>query len=391
MARNTVKSLHDLNEVPEITDPSAMDLVIEDDIEAGILAELNASPEDINWRFRVSRVLGAARNGMTEPQLFEGDASVMKGLADKLRDEYGTGKYRVRVLKNNKLYRRFDVEVEALSRQTQPTNNSPSEMATVLAAIERQNDRIMQLLERQTIQQPASIPVPSNPFEGIQQIASVMVSLKDLMGPKTDPTMSTVDAIMKGVELAKAVTEGNGGGGETSWMDLINSWIKSPMAAEMAKQTQQQQQPVRAIPQRPMPSEPGAPKEQVRQQPNPNDAEQMQAQIRSSLLYLCQIAAKNGNPELYAEWVLDNWPRHMVIAVLQQPNALQLAAQLAPETQPYMFWFKKLIEEIGLAIKDEAEEAATHVADASPDISPVQPIGNPGWGGGGEDNIEDDV
>jgi hypothetical protein len=97
---------------------------------------------------------------------------------------------------------------------------------------------------------------------------------------------------------------------------------------------------------------------------------------------LIPLAARGSDPRLYAEVVLDSWPREVIVSVLQQPNPIQLMQQLVPESVPYVPWFQKLIAEIKEMMNDAG--ASESASDASPDLSPVQPIGNTGWVGGGE-------
>lgn len=387
MARG-VKLASELNELVEGQEP-LIEGEQEDETELDILNEMNASPGDVTWWFRVSRVLGSARNGVTEPRLFEGDATVMKGLADRLRDDHGSGKYRVRVLRNNRLYRRFDMDIEAPAKPVQPERSS--EMATVLTAFQQQAERTNQLLERLLTppQNPFSqVPaVPQNPFQGIKEIAGVMTELRAMMQPASSPVEATMNAFIKGVEVAKGLSPENDSG-ETNIMDIIKEAVRGAMpvlidqARQSGVQVPQSSQEVKPLP---------SPQTQQSTPQAPDANAQMVQEVRQTILYLCGKAQQNADQELYAEWILDNWPRERIVGILGQTNAIPLLLQIVPEAQPFLPWFQKLIAEIKEILQDEAEAPMpVGSSGVSSNASPVSNFGNPGRHSGGGSDFEDD-
>lgn len=360
-----------------------------------ILAELGATPGDDNWRFTVSHVLGSSRDGVKEPQIYEGDASIIEGLHTRLREEFGGGRFRVRVYKNKRLYRRQDIEVASPPRPTQQAAPQ-SDMTAVLAAMERQNQSMREMFQQfLTTQKPLAPALPVNPFEGIQQIAATMSSLSQMFMPKTDPTMTTVDALLKGVELAAKVRGDDGGGddGDVSLMAVVRDVIKGPIGEKIGEVVASQmtlgqmQKPLPKAVRLPPKEKTATPQEQPAPVQEPDANATAQNFLRKEILYLVTRAQNNSDPIQYAEWVMDNWPRELLINVTATPNLLAVMNAQVPETVPYTGWFKQLIDELGELVKDaiEAEKEITPDAPGAP-ASTVNPDGNPGGGGRRQDN-----
>lgn len=392
MARN-VKIASELNELVEQSEP-LIEGEQEDETELDILNEMNASPGDVTWWFRVSRVLGSARNGVTEPRLFEGDATVMKGLADRLRDDHGSGKYRIRVLRNNRLYRRFDMDIEAPARPSAPPER-PSEMQAVLSAIEKQNERLIAFMERQTQQQQAP-PVPQNPLvtfnpmQQIKDIAGVMAELRAMM-PQQNTQLDVVNAILKGVELANGLNSEKGSG-ETSWIDIIRDVVRNPQALGMlvsaSPNPQPNSQPNLQIP---LPNQtPPAPQTANPASQVSDPAAQIQMKIRNDILYLCQVAQRQGDVELYADWISDNWPPDWIAGMCNNPDSLQLLYTFEPAAKSFEPWFKNLFD----LLKEIHNPMPTPASGTTPNVASATSTGNPGshpgWSGRDAGNAETD-
>jgi hypothetical protein len=346
-----------------------------------------AGQTDERWFFTVCKYDKDAPQG--EYRVIRSQTLAELGdIDDRLRDGYGTGKYGIKVYRipkgTNKqvLFKRWDIGVMAAAKPA-VIQQAPSEMGAVLAAFDKLNSRMEAMFLRQL--QPATpAAAVSDPINAVTQIVAAMKGLNDMMGPKTDPATSMGAAILQGIEIAnKARGEVSGEGGETSWMDLIREFIKNGGVEIMSRQQPmngvKQPTPQKIAP--PFPAPVPTPAQPAPQPMKPNE-QQVLANARQGIMSLIPLAARGSDPRLYAEVVLDSWPREVIVSVLQQPNPIQLMQQLVPESVPYVPWFQKLIAEIKEMMNDAG--ASESASDASPDLSPVQPIGNTGWVGGGE-------
>jgi hypothetical protein len=350
-----------------------------------ILAAAGQSPEDVRWKCSVLRV---EKHTGQEVGLFIVTPEELETLPERLRAEKGSGHYRVRAYRKQGSDRQvqwkaYDLRIEADEKPIQ-MNAPPSEMGAVLAAFDKLNSRMEAMFLRQL--QPATpAAAVSDPINAVTQIVAAMKGLNDMMGPKTDPATTMGAAILQGIEIAnKARGEVSGeGGGETSWMDLIREFLKNGGVEIMSRQQPmngvKQQIPQKVAP--PFPAPLPTPTPPAPQPMKPNE-QQVLANARQGIMSLIPLAARGSDPRLYAEVVLDSWPREVIVSVLQQPNPIQLMQQLVPESVPYVPWFQKLIAEIKEMMNDGG--ASESASDASPDLSPVQPIGDTGWVGGSE-------
>ncbi len=221
-----------------------------DDVELSILSEMNATDDDVTWSFDVNRVSGPAKLGNKEPFLFSGDASDIAGLKVRLRDECGTGTYRVRIKRNGILYRRFDISVETPTRiQAAPQ----SEIGTVLAAIQASNERTMQLLERMAERSHA----PASQFDPVAMFAAmgtIMANFQKMIPPQQPPVVQPVmqgpnpqDAMKEvmnlfreGVEFAQSINPREPASGMTGILERL---LDSPLLAKLAEGVQPPQAP----------------------------------------------------------------------------------------------------------------------------------------------------
>lgn len=374
------------------------------DVALDILNELNAAPGDTNWRFTVCRINtdknGVAVNGALEPQIMEGDASIMDDLAARLREQFGSGRYRIRVLQNKRLWKRFDIAVERATTATPvATAERPSEMATVLGAIEKSNERMMALMER--ISERAAVPavaaVASDPFAAMEKMLGVIQKMMPAPRPAEDTAAKSVELILQGIELGKSVS---GEARETGMMDIVKDLLSSPLVVKLAENMGQSSQPQiqlpppnRRRPPAPAPASNGQaqpPAPEAPQQPTANAAQV--EEIRRILLYLNVRAEHGSSYETYAEWAFDTLPPPMITGLLAEHDPVAVLISVAPEIGPQAQWFKSLIDELRLLVNDaqaqdiEGGQGIPNAPGTSP--SPVGPYEHSRGEGGGTDDAE---
>lgn len=391
-------------QVPPNT-PDELLLEIEDeDIELDILSEMNAAPGDNTYTYRVGRITGLSSKGAGEPVLFKGDGQEIEGIYDRLRDEFGDGKYRIRVMKNGRLWKRFDMAIELPKSAKQPTQPH-SDMAAVLSAIEQSNARTLAVIERlaERSNVPAVVQPSFDPMTMFDKILGIVQKLQPAPVPQVDMAEKSIALILQGVELAKGI---EGEGRETGMMDIIRDLLQSPLIAKLAEgQTAQPalQLPPR-LPRRNIPPVPpqgsgkdtAAPVGPGSSQGPINPAEKQMEIMRARTLYLLDKANHGSSFETYSEWIFDNWEPALIRGFLAEPNPLLVLQSLAPEITPQLQWFTKLIDDLRLLVND-ADAGVIDPQNGGNDnaprsgLSPIDLNGNPGGESGGTGDFEDDV
>lgn len=375
----------------------------QDDRMEEILSALNAAPGDTQWLLRVYLINGPAKLGYKQPWLFDCTPADLP-IDERLRNEYGTGKYLVKVHQNNRMWRSFEIEVIAPKSAPLPVpvHHPDNNMSAIIQLIEAGNARTERLIDAITTrQQPAFDPVAM-----MQNMVATMASLKNLM-PEPAPATGAkdvLDVIKTGMELAGEI---RGGGGEKGLFDLIGDLFKNPGIADAisalvtgrAAPQQSLENGGGYTPARPLPPPPqmpmGGATQQTPMQPAPqtaepplfppgniaaNDPAMMQQFLRQSVLYLIGRCQAGGDPELYAEWVLDNVPQNMH-GMFNDPNIIASLKNIVPEMAPYEGWFNRLL----FAIREmlTAEQAPS---DAAAPQHHVDHTGRPGGHGGHPQN-----
>lgn len=351
----------------------------EGDVIEGIESELDTSERDARFTVTVSRVTG----GRTDAYLFRADVSAIPALRDTLRDKYGTGLYRIRLLKNGKFHKRYEIAIERpaasdaiLSPITpQPATGPNDQLATVLNVITQQNAQMLAFMEGMRGNQSTAV----DPLTMFEKFANIMASMKAGAGGAAGSVSEVMEAVNKGIELASRINPA-AEKSETGLMDIVKSLIESPAVAELvprlleAAQTKQQTQPLprpagapvaipRAIPVAPITHQP-APKPEA---PAGDIVAEIDADLQSAMNYLIAKAAKNADVELYADWTLDNVRPEIIAMLLQQENILDILQQPFPAIANHRLWFDRLrLEMISLSqdIGDGVEQQPANGAFA---------------------------
>lgn len=362
-------------------------------IEENIAALFNADDKSVTWNCMVYELDKAAGN--TEQYLFSVLPDELPALNDRLRDNNGTGVYRIRVYKKtgsqNRVFRQFDRRIKAPPKPVAaPTQQN--DLSAILAAMERNNERMIQAITAASQRPPVTYapPVSTNPFEGMQQMATAMAAIMQAFRPAEG--RSSIDLIMKGVELASNLEKGDK---ETNMFDLIKEALSSlPAIVQMTEAQRTAQLPAPTKTQLPAPVKPAGtalPIVTPQPQPQPAMTPEMQTQtvIRNSVLSLIPKAVKGSDPALYAELIADDLGADMCMALIGQPDLQGQLQILVPEMVPYMPWFQSLLAELTELVND-ARRAAPGSEDASGKPSPaVHSLRHTGWPGGGEGDTED--
>lgn len=370
---------------PEIVEEIGADALGESDDEGalqGILAEFDKTDADTNWEIKVYRVTGSARNGATEPFLFYAQPSDFP-ILEKLRDEWGGGKFRIRVYRNKVLAKRFEFDVE---KKPEPKVIAPaqSDLTAILAAMERNNERMIAAI--QANRQPQIIqPAQTDPFEMMTRMASAFSGIIAVMQPAQGKSAS--DLLLAGVELANKLQSGDK---ETNMMDVVKEAFAALPALQQMADAQRALPPV-APARIPPPATRAAPVQVKPQQTQVITPEQQATeQMRGMLLYLLPKAKKNSDAGFWADYLVEEWGLEMVAAVIAQPNLMIGLQALVPEIVPVTPWFQSLLDELTKLVNDARAASVNQNNAPGKSSSSVYPLPNTGWPGGGEGDFEDD-
>jgi len=374
----------------ENEDFDAMLPEIEDDNEAQmtrVLSEFDKTEDNVSLQIKIYRISTTANvKGQKEAFLFYADPSEFP-ILERVRDEYGSGIYRVRIYKtvgnSTQMVRAFDFQIEAKQTRVEAPRAPGSDMSVVLAAIEKQNQTMMAFMERM-MERPAVQPQTIDPLAMMERTLSMAGSLAGLR-PEPSQNVMTPDAmitlITKGMEIANtAKGSDSGGAGETNWMDLVKGFFASPLAESFAKSAlPQPQAPVHQtqsfIP---------APQIPPQQPPAPSMDETRALMLQQIITTLGNFSIQGTDPgaPVVLDWFFNNVPEAMIDALLQDATALDRLSEAFPVIRDRRGWFTAFLAEVQKAgaepiFENERANNGSH--------------GDTGRTGGGEGNPQSDA
>lgn len=330
-----------------------------------VLAEFDKTDDDIVYTARINRVVGSPRDGVKEPYLFSVDASLISGVRDRLRDVYGTGTYRIRVYKNNKICRQLDYHIEAPKGGLDIKVANGSETALIIETMRENQKSMMEMMERLTGRNtPVLAVAPVDPFQQMERMSVIMKNLREADPPR-QVSDTSLDTFMKAAEFTRDLQGDSSGSG--SWVDVLKAALSNPAIGEtisaIAAQRNEQRNPRRMM-RRPMVGNLPGPQNQMPQHQPPNNPQNgneqnsghaLGKQLESNIRYLIGRAEQNRDPQLYAEWLLDNIDQDLIKKMVDDPNLLTQLEAGFPRLVQHREWFAALIEEVKSFIAGEGQ------------------------------------
>lgn len=337
-------------DLDELEDTEALRDV--DNVEESILNEFRAGDADVTFSIKVYSMPGNQRAGDKEFYLFTIDPTDLP-VDDRLRDDYGSGTYRARVYRTQdgkkQLFRQFDMHVLAPTKPT--VTQQASETGTVLAAMERMTERFERALkESSTI---TTTPVALDPFAMMERMSTIMKNMGAIQQPQQQSAGAEkmVEMLSKGIELGQSVA--TNGADDVSIGGIIKEIAKQPGVGERLLEVVTNLMQGRSVAP-PVAAEPKA----IPQQNNP---------MLQMLQFLSHHASKRSDPELYAEYFVDNTPREIVTQLMTLPNA-DLIAQMTgmvADVGKQPEWFNQFIDAVRLLMQPDTEHPEGEHADPS--------------------------
>lgn len=334
-----------------------------------VTSEFGKDDNDVQLKIKLHRVL--ERKGERE-WLFDIMPSELP-IMDRVKEEYGGGKYQASLYANGILKRKFNFNIANPRTNFVPKNNS-SDINTLVSLLAAQEEkRFIQLKELML----ANKPVQSfNLMETMTGLVAMMVNMKNLLpAPVTSDSSGNIELLLKGMEIMKDFG-GGGEGKETNMMDIIKELIKSPL---LEKAIDGASAVVSSVPTNP-PVNPALVKLKVSSQPdNTGATNTMNPIIKGYINQLIKKAAADSDPELYAAFILDNVPEKTVREYLLRPDLMNVITSVNPQAAQYAPWFEELKNNITEILADEVPENLTgkgNGADTTDDADGTSPAVN---------------
>lgn len=337
-----------------------------------VIQEFDASDENVTYRASVSRIPKGHQKGMKEPWLFDCDAAEIHGVKTKLRDGYGGGIFRVRVYRNGKLCRQFDISIEVPEKMAAIQSDNPA-MQALVEQMRGQGEAIKNLTERLLDRSSqALLPAPVAPVDPMTMMEKMSVIMANLGGKSSHD--GGIDMFLKAAAFVKELKGESGGdsGAEDNIYTVIANAIQNPELVKglagggrqpMRQFPPGQRRPMqrqgmngnRSMMQRRQIQQPFQ-EEQIPDMPQNANPQQMGQQLQQTVQYLIRKASMNSDPSLYAEWLLDNTPEHIIAPMVNNPETLDQLCQAFAGMVPYRTWFSELLA----SAKSYIEEGAGH-------------------------------
>ena len=361
----------------EIVDESEIEETEQEDALDGLLSEFMGADNIVVNVYRQGEGKNLNFLFKTHPQEMTGG-----DIMETCRDKYGTGDYRVHIREGRRIIsnRPFSVEAPKVAEVEAPKTESFG-MSELMALMSKQNEQ-MQTLMLGTMTAlanafsnqgaPAQAPVDLN---GLVQSVAALKAMSD--DKRTEP--GAVEMLIKGLELAKDMAPKTG---ETNVADLGLKFMEAlPMLQAAGNKQAPQPRPAPPALKAPDPGgekhpmmpgpqtatvKPGpiqATKPEPQNEPDPN--EQFWIQAKQNLQWLCRQASRNGNPELYAEVVLDQFGEEKTLEFVGKPDALNTLAQIEPAVGLYPGWFNALRDAILNMTGEQTDEPSEPVPNDS--------------------------
>lgn len=276
-----------------------------------------------------------------------------------IRDTFGGGRYKIqgRRISGGQIITQRTLDIVETPKPPGANGGSPGIDVAALAAALKPGDNAMlplllKMMDSNTQQMTALFGSLNRGSDNKQPSAMELVALvKALQPEKRNEEEGAVSLLLKGLELGREM----GGGGSTDWMDLAksglglvkplveaqarNSALSAPVAAPAAAALTG---PNPAAMPAPAPAASPAPPTGV--DPMLQQLNWLRAQLNTLVFQAAKHnAGKGGDPELYADIVLDNLPVYIdpeqLYARLAADDALDQLVSVDGRVDQYRPWF----------------------------------------------------
>lgn len=269
---------------------------------------------------------------------------------DDIRDSYGPGDYRIRVMKGSRVHTHRRVSIGAgLKKKNDVIPVTAGNNADILALIQRQGDMFMAGLQR-----IADLARPQSNGMGVQETIALISTLQPLINPAAQAPADPIEQLTKLVALQKSLgLDPNKSDKETNGDDLLLEGLKT-FGRPIAEIVQ------RGLTQAPglshtqaLPASVAVPVAAPARVTKPEEEEsEMQIMMRAYKAVILQAAKHNQDPGPFAEIVEQNFKPEELEKYIYAENWLEQLATLIPECRQYPGWFDQLRQYIIADLQD---------------------------------------
>lgn len=332
---------------------------LQNDIDAQmneIFAEFGGDPDEVEFSIRVYR----AMTGRGELEYCFGCLPSELPIMERIRENFGAGKYEVRVYRNKKIFRRRTLNIAMPKKpvkQMEDLSRANDTKDLVAGLMEMQKSQFEQL---QTIM--AGQNRQPSQFEMMQSMLTLMASMKEAMG--FNGPVSVQDPMKnfrEGIDFAKDIMEMGGSGRDKDSTDVLLKAIDTfaPALIEGAKQDTSLNPPVS----QPLKQNPTRPPNLTTEKKS-----MFEIVIQSQVKRLVGLASQGKDPELYAEVLLDQIPEQYIPNLnkfLNDPAYIAKLQEINPGVGNHADWFSDLKTNLLGMLSEPEEDLTTGIETAN--------------------------
>jgi hypothetical protein len=320
-----------------------------DDELATILEQIGSDRGDVVYTLNIYRIPPTGK----KIWLYECDATEPQ--KEKLRDEYGGGKFEFWLRKNNRIFARPKVLIEAPRDIKNNSNNNEGarhennmNQADIISLIQASNKSVLEAVTKLV----APTQSVESPFDQMKSMFALMNEMKSYTtggAQETDPYKN----IKQVLELKKLF--GGSGEGETNNADVLMAAIEhigGPLS-EMTKQAAPAQQKT------------GPRNRAVKQQaPQPTKQDDEMNGLKMGIKLMVSAAKRNDDPAPYVDIILERMEPEQVQVFLTDENAMDLLITVNPQVAHHPKWFQELSKLLNekLVVNENEEDEAQYEA-----------------------------
>ena len=296
-------------------------------------------------------------------------------IMDRLRDDYGSGDFQIRVLKKNRIYKRRNVCVEAPVKKEKPVFDESQKLNGLVEVMAGGFTRLGELIVQRDQQQTQS---PTS----MKEMVETMILMKELNGPPPEP-VSPFQQIKDVLSIQKSLS-GKDGSAETNVNDVLLTLAENvlPKLAEAGAVSPENKERPRVIPEDITETTEAQKTINLEKIENPEKGNPM----KGHLMFLCMQASLKKSPALYAEVVLDNTPDEKLdelVTAMNGEDAMDKLIALHPPVAKHKAWFLELskeimnnIQEVEETLPDEPLQNETEPTKTGDNVSGKKDNGN---------------
>ena len=309
------------------------------------------SAADSIWQLKSWQIPDAGSQAGKECYLFTVSGGEYADLMDKIRDEYGSGRYRIRLYQSKRgqkmqLFRNFELNVRAPASAI-PKANVPQEnsLADIVRLIQDDNRQTREMFQRiMSTRQPEKEQDPLNLMRNMVEIFKPMM-------PRQSENGGGVETFLKAVALVKELKSEDK---ETSVLDMIGTALSSPVVEKLLTNAAMPQSPQRRSI---IPAEQTEPQKNTAEPQNESEAQAsvFVRTMKQQIAFLIGRAQAQSDPTLYADVLIDSLPQDYIDYIVSTPNILNIMEGLDPRVASFRGWFSECLGAIVDGAKQQVE------------------------------------